>query len=125
MKLKWPLDLQKLCGQAYDGAEAMSGKSKGVAARTMEQYPSALYTQFLTCAYWNLPSDVRNMDIADKVARYFYCLLRHQLALERHINQLHQEQAAVLKWKKLKELCKTGVSETDAFEEFLNSSMLF
>lgn len=44
MKLKWQLDLQKLCGQAYDGAGAMCGNSRGVAARIMEQYPRALYT---------------------------------------------------------------------------------
>lgn len=35
-KLTWQLDLQRLCGQAYDGAGAISGKSRGVAARIME-----------------------------------------------------------------------------------------
>ena len=126
MKLKWQLDLKKLCGQAYDGTGAMSGKSWGVAARIMEQYPRALYTH---CSSHGLNlcivkstsiSDVRNMmDIADKVARFFNYSPKRLLALEWHINQLHQEQAEVSKRKKLKELCKIRwVERHDAFEAF-------
>ncbi len=37
---KWQLNVQKLCGQAYDGAGAMAGKNR-VAARII---PKALYT---------------------------------------------------------------------------------
>ena len=35
----------QLRGQTYDGAGAMAGKTKGVAARITELYPKALYTQ--------------------------------------------------------------------------------
>ena len=38
------LDPQLLRGQAYDGAGAMAGKSKGVAAQITRQYLKALYT---------------------------------------------------------------------------------
>ena len=59
------------------------------------------------------------MDIADKVARFFNYSPKCQLALEWHINQLHQEQVEVSKRKKLKELCKTRwVERHDAFEAF-------
>ena len=40
----WQLNMQKLCGQAYDGAGAMAGKTRGVAARIMASYPKAVYT---------------------------------------------------------------------------------
>ena len=33
-----------ICGQAYDGASNMSGKTNGAAARIPSQYPLALYT---------------------------------------------------------------------------------
>ena len=39
---EWQLQPQLLCGQAYDGAGAMAGKSKGVATRIHSQYPKAL-----------------------------------------------------------------------------------
>ena len=37
------LDPTKLCGQAYDGAGNMSGKTNGAAARITSQFPLALY----------------------------------------------------------------------------------
>lgn len=42
--VEWQLDPQLLRGQAYDGGGAMAGKSKGVAAQIIRQYPKALYT---------------------------------------------------------------------------------
>ena len=33
-----------LRGQVYDGAGAMAGRAKGVAARIQNQYPKAIYT---------------------------------------------------------------------------------
>ena len=41
---KWQLNLENLCGQAYDGAGAMAGRVRGVAARIMADYPKAVYT---------------------------------------------------------------------------------
>ena len=40
----WQLHPQYMRGQAYDGAGAMAGKTKGVAARINTLYPKALYT---------------------------------------------------------------------------------
>ena len=40
----WQLQPQFLRGQAYDGAGAMAGASKGAAARITARYPKALYT---------------------------------------------------------------------------------
>ena len=44
--VEWQLQPQLLCGQAYDGAGAMAGKSKGVASRILSEYPKALYTHY-------------------------------------------------------------------------------
>ena len=41
---EWQLHPQLLCGQAYDGAGGMSGKSKGAASCILSKYPKALYT---------------------------------------------------------------------------------
>ena len=40
----WQLHPQYMRGQAYDGAGAMAGKTKGVAAQISTLYPRALYT---------------------------------------------------------------------------------
>ena len=40
----WQLQLEFLRGQAYDGAGAMAGKSKGAAACIVAKQPKALYT---------------------------------------------------------------------------------
>jgi len=40
----WALDLTFLQGQAYDGAGAMAGCSRGVATHIQDKFPSALYT---------------------------------------------------------------------------------
>ena len=44
-------------GQGYDGAGAMAGKRKGVAARIMNKYPKALYTHHASAsALWKQPT---------------------------------------------------------------------
>ena len=48
---EWQLQPQLLCDQAYFGAGAMAGKSKGVAYRILSKYPKALYTH---CAAYRL-----------------------------------------------------------------------
>ncbi len=40
----WQLDPQLLRGQAFDGAGAMAGRSKGASSRILSEYPKALYT---------------------------------------------------------------------------------
>ena len=40
----WKLDVMKLRGQAYDGAGAMAGATKGVASRIAENYPLAMFS---------------------------------------------------------------------------------
>ena len=42
--VEWQLQPQLLRGQAYDGAGAMAGKTKGVAARIKSKHPKAVYT---------------------------------------------------------------------------------
>ena len=76
--VEWQLQLQLLCGQAYDGAGAMAGKSKSVASRILSKYPKALYTH---CAAHRLNlcvmkccsiREVSNMmQTADKISRFF------------------------------------------------------
>ena len=41
---QWQLELEYLRGQAYDGARAMAGKSKGAASYVVTKQPKALYT---------------------------------------------------------------------------------
>ena len=120
------LNMQKLCGQAYDGAGAMAGKTRGVAARIMASYPKAVYTHcsshvlnLCVVRSANIP-DVRNMmDIASSVAAFFNNSPKRQLALQQHITDLHQEHSELPKRKKLKDLCRTRwVERHDAFEAF-------
>ena len=76
--VEWQLQLQLLCGQAYDGAGAMAGKSKGVAVRIRTKYPKALYTH---CASHRLNLCVMKccsikhvsnmMHTADSISRFF------------------------------------------------------
>ena len=76
LKNKWHLNLEHLCGQAYDGAETMAGKC--VAAQIMADYPKAVYTYCSSCLL-NLcmvssakEGDIRiMMDVAGSVARFF------------------------------------------------------
>ena len=81
-------------GQAYDGAGAMSGLSKGVAARITSKYPKALYTH---CASHRLNLCVVKccsvkeinsmMQTADSVSRFFSNSPKRQLTLEKWIGE--------------------------------------
>ena len=92
---KWQLQLQFLCGQAYDGAGAMAGKSKGAAACITAKQPKALYTH---CASHRLNlcvvkccsiREISNMmQSADKISRFFSNSPKRQLALEIWIDNL-------------------------------------
>lgn len=74
---EWALPLTLLRGQAYDGAGAMAGCSKGVATRINDKFPKALY---IHCAAHRLNlcvvkccsiCEVNNMmGTADSVTRY-------------------------------------------------------
>ena len=119
---EWQLQPQLLCGQAYDGAGAMAGKSKGVATRIHSQYPKALYTH---CAAHRLNlcvmkccsiREVRNMmQTADKISRFFNNSPKRQILLEEWIESTQPEENR----KKLKELCRTRwVERHEAFEVF-------
>ena len=75
---KWQLQLNFLRGQAYDGAGAMAGKSKGAAACITAKHPKVLYTH---CASHRLNlcvvkccsiREISNMmQSADKVSQFF------------------------------------------------------
>ena len=119
---EWQLEPQLLRGQAYDGAGAMAGRSKGAAARITSQYPKAVYTH---CAAHRLNlcvvkccsvREVSNMmQTADAVARFFSNSPKRQLALETWIDDIFQDE----KRKKLKEMCRTRwVERHEAFEIF-------
>lgn len=75
---EWQLEPQLLLGQAYDGAGAMAGLSKGVAARIYAKYPKAIYSH---CASHRLNlcivkccsiREVNNMmQTADSISHFF------------------------------------------------------
>lgn len=119
---KWQLQPQFLRGQAYDGAGAMAGRSKGTGARIAALHPKALYTH---CAAHRLNlcvvkccsiREVSNMmQTADAVVRFFNNSPKRQLALETWIEDIHHEE----KRKKLKEMCRTRWVEChEAFAVF-------
>ena len=123
----WQLQLEFLRGQAYDGAGAMAGKSKGAAACIVAKQPKALYTH---CASHRLNlcvvkccsiREISNMmQSADKVSHFFSNSPKRQLALEKWIDDLftHERQ------KKLKEMCRTRwIERHKAFESFLDLFM--
>ena len=117
----WQLEPQKLRGQAYDGAGAMAGKAKGAATRITLKCPKALYTH---CAAHKLNlcvmkccsiREVANMQIADKISRFFSNTPKRLLALETWINDIFVGE----KRKKLKEMCRTRwVERHEAFQVF-------
>lgn len=121
------LKTQFLCGQAYDGAGAMAGKSKGASAVILSKYPKALYTH---CASHRLNLCIVNscsiqevsnmMQSADKISRFFSNSPKRQLHLESWIDStIPGEQR-----KKLKELCRTRwVQRHEAFEVFCDLFM--
>ena len=105
---EWQLQPQLLCGQVYDGAGAMAGKSKLVVSL---KYPKAIYTH---CAAYRLNLCV--MQSADKISRFFNNSPKWQVALEELIDNVLPEE----NWKKLKELCRTRwVEHHEAFDLFL------
>lgn len=121
----WQLSPDLLYGQSYDGAGAMSGKVKGVAARINSQYPKAL---FVHCASHRLNlcimrscsgREVSNMiDTVSCIARFFNYSPKRQLCLDKWImDTLPTEE----KRRKLKELCKTRwVERYDSYEVFID-----
>ena len=123
----WQLEPQLLRGQAYDGARAMAGKNKGVAARISAKYPNALYTHCVShrlnlcvmkcCSI----REVNNMmQTSDTMSRFFSNSPKRQLALEQWISDILPEE----KRKKMKEMCRTRwVERHEAFEVFLDLFM--
>ena len=125
---KWQLELEHLRGQAYDGAGAMAGKSKGAASHIITKQPKALFTH---CASHRLNlcvvkccsiREINNMmESAGKISRFFNNSPKRQLALERWIDELfsHHE-----KQKKVEDMCRTCWVEChEAFEVFLDLFM--
>ena len=124
MLAEWQLQPHLLRGQAYDGAGAMAGKTKGAASRIKEKYPKALYTH---CAAHRLNlcvmkccsiREVNNMmQSADSVSRFFDNSPKRQLALDKSI----EEEMPTEKRKKTKEMCKTRwVERHESFEVFID-----
>ena len=120
----WRLEPQLLRSQAYDGAGAMAGLSKGVAARICAKYPKATYSH---CASRRLNlcivkccsiRQVSNMiQTADSISRFFKYSPKRQLSLEKWINDILPGE----KRHKLKEMCRTRwVERHDAFEIFID-----
>ena len=121
---EWQLEPQLLRGQAYDGAGAMAGQAKGVAARIRAKYPKASYSH---CASHRLNlcivkccsiREVSNMmQTADSISRFFKYSPKRQLALEKWIDDILLGE----KRHKLKEMCRTRwVERHEAFEIFLD-----
>ena len=120
----WQLSGLQLCGQTYDGAGAMAGKTRGAAARITQQFPRAVYTH---CAAHRLnlcvvkscsiPEVQRAMDTADSVSQFFSNSPKWQLLFEKWVAQLCEGE----KHQKLKSLCKTRwVERHEAFEVFID-----
>ena len=124
----WKLELANMRGQSYDGAGAMSGTTKGVAARILEQCPKAQYTH---CAAHRLNlcvvkccsiREVSNaMDCADSVVRFFSNSPKRQLFFEKCVDSERDANHQFEQRTKLKELCRTRwVERHDAFEVFVH-----
>ena len=98
----WHLPASLLRGQGYDGAGAMSGCTKGVAARISTEYPKALYTH---CAAHRLNlcvvkscaiREVSNMmETADSITRFFNNSPKRQLELEKWISDVQMRKSDV------------------------------
>ena len=89
MKLKnWQFQLEFLRGQAYDGAGAMAGKSKGAAACIIAKQPKAFYTHcashlnLCVVKFCSIREISNMMQLADKVSQFFSNSPKRQLALE-------------------------------------------
>ena len=121
----WQLPASLLRGQGYDGAGAMSGYIRGVAARISTHYPKALYTH---CAAHRLNlcivkccsiREVSNMmETADSITRFFNNSPKRQLELEKWIVEVCPSEE---KRHKLKEMCRTRwIERHEAFEVFVD-----
>ena len=108
------MPLTLLRGQAYDGAGAMAGCSKGVATWIQDKYPKALY---IHCAAHCLNlcvvkccsiREISNMmGTADSVVRYFKYSPKRQLYFEECIDAEFNTTVTKEKRTKLKEPCRT------------------
>ncbi len=72
------LPLENCCGQGYDGASAMSSKSKGVCGRILKKNPKALYVHcsshrlnLVVAKACTLPSVVQMLGVAQKITSFF------------------------------------------------------
>ena len=120
---EWQLQPQFLCGQAYDGARTMAGKSKEVSACIQSKYPKALYTQ---CAsHWLnlgvtkscLICEVSNM-MQTRSCASSATLLSGNFTKKKWIGSTLPDE----KQRKIKELCKSHwVKPHEAFEVFCDS----
>jgi hypothetical protein len=124
------LDPTKLCGQAYDGAGNMSGKTNGDAAIITSQYPLALYVH---CASHCLnlavvksleETSIRNMiGVVHRVSLFFSAHPKRQRKLEEAIDTTQPESSV----HKLKDLCRTRwLERIDDLDRFCgpNSSIV-
>ena len=111
---EWALDLKFLRGQAYDGAGAMAGCSKGVATHIQDKFPKAVYTH---CAAHRLNlcvvkccsiCEISNMmGTADSVVRYFKYSPKRQQHFEECIDAEFNTTNTKENCTRLKELCRT------------------
>ena len=124
------LNPASLCGQTYDGAGNMSGKTNGAAALITSQYPLAL---FVRCASHRLNLAVvksleevyiRNMiGVVNRVYLFFSAHPKCQKNLEETIAK-YQPDSSI---HKLKDLCPTHwIEQIDVFNRFclLHSSLV-
>ena len=124
------LNPANLCGQAYDGAGIMSGKTNGAVALIISQYPLAL---FVPCASHRLNLAVvksleevyiRNMiGVVNRVYLFFSAHPKCQKNLEETIAK-YQPDSSI---HKLKDLCRTHwIERIDGFDHFcvLHSSLV-
>jgi len=91
------LDLEKLRGQAYDGAGNTAGSIRGTAVLITAEFPLALY---LHCASHSLnlavvksfqvTSVCNMMGVVEKVSKFFDAHPKRQTALEKAIASQHQ-----------------------------------
>lgn len=107
---KHGLDPTKLCGQAYDGAGNMSGKTNGAATHITHQFPCALYVHCAShCLNLTVVSSleevsVRNMiGVMNRVSIFFSAHPKRQKKLEEAIENTQPEPTV----NKLKDLCRT------------------
>ena len=84
VKLKnWQFQLEFLQGQAYDGAGAMAGKSKGAAACIIAKQPKAFYTHcasrrlnLCVVKFCSIREISNMMQSADKVSQFSAIFLK-------------------------------------------------